>query len=185
MKKTLMIALAAGGLTIGGAAIAQERGGDMTRADAEARAAEHFERMDVTGDGVLDAQDREAHARERFNAADANGDGSLTFAETQAAHEARRAERQERRAERGGERAQRGERGARMGRRGGHGGGERMMRMADTDGDGSISRTEFITAAMARFDRADANNDGTVTAEERHAQRAERRGQMRGERGRR
>ncbi|MDE1467397.1 EF-hand domain-containing protein [Aurantiacibacter sp. D1-12] len=181
MKKTLMIALAAGGLTIGGAAIAQDRGGDVTRADAEARAAEHFERMDLTGDGVLNAQDREARALERFNSADANGDGALTFAETQAAREARRAERQERRAERG----ERGQRGPRMGRRGGHGGGERMMRMADTDGDGSISRTEFMTAAMARFDRADADGDGTVTAEERRAQRAERRGQMRGERGRR
>ena len=40
-----------------------------------------------------------------------------------------------------------------------------------TDGDKAISQAEFQTAALARFDAADANKDGQVTAEERAAQR--------------
>ncbi len=177
MKKTFILALAAAGMTVGGAAVAQDqmRGAEMTRADVETRTAARFARMDVNGDGMLNTADREARALERFNEADANGDGALTFEEMQAAREARQANRQERRAERGGERAERGERrGGRHGRRGGNRG--QMMERADTNGDGSVSQAEFTAAALARFDSVDANNDGTVTAEERQAQRAERGG---------
>jgi hypothetical protein len=39
-----------------------------------------------------------------------------------------------------------------------------------------ISKAEFQAAAMARFDKADANGDGIVTAEERQAAREARRG---------
>lgn len=175
MTKTLMIALAAASLTTGSAAYAQQgpRGGDMTRADAEARAAMAFERMDLTGDGVLDAADREARQRERFDAADANGDGHLTFEETQAVREERRERMQDRRAE-ASERE--GPRGARMARRGMPGRAGMMLRRADSDGDGTISRVEFTSAALARFDRADANGDGTVTADERRAVAGDRRG---------
>jgi hypothetical protein len=56
------------------------------------------------------------------------------------------------------------------GKRGGHH-GMMMMGKADTDGDKAISQAEFQTAALARFDAADANKDGQVTAEERQAQR--------------
>src|SRR3546814_15144388 len=49
--------------------------------------------------------------------------------------------------------------------------GMRMMGKADTDGDKAISQAEFQTAALARFDAADANKDGQVTSEERKAQR--------------
>ena len=42
-----------------------------------------------------------------------------------------------------------------------------MMARADTDGDRAISQAEFQTAALARFDAADGNKDGQVTAEER------------------
>ena len=55
------------------------------------------------------------------------------------------------------------------GKRGGHHG--MMMGKADTNGDKAISQAEFQTAALARFDAADANKDGQVTAEERQAQR--------------
>ncbi|WP_353204227.1 EF-hand domain-containing protein [Sphingomonas sp.] len=46
------------------------------------------------------------------------------------------------------------------------GGGMGMMR-ADTNGDGMISRAEATAQANARFDRMDANKDGTLTADER------------------
>ena len=38
---------------------------------------------------------------------------------------------------------------------------------AFADGDKTISQAEFTAAALERFDRADANHDGTVTAAER------------------
>ena len=106
MKKTLLIAAAAAGLTMGSAAVAQEQmrgpmGGDVTRADVESRIAERFARMDANGDGLLNQADREARARERFAAMDANGNGQLSFDEMQAAREEQRANREERRAERG------------------------------------------------------------------------------------
>ncbi|WP_271079282.1 EF-hand domain-containing protein [Aurantiacibacter sp. MUD61] len=185
MKKPLILAAALAGLTTTGMAAAQDMPrGDMTRADVAERAAAAFDRMDVTGDGVINVQDREARARERFAQADANGDGALTFEEMQAAREERREAREERRGQRA-ERGGRDQRGERAGRRGGRGMAMRMLRNADTDGDNAVSQAEFTAAALARFDRADANNDGTVTVEERRAQRAERRGQMRENRGRR
>lgn len=182
-KKKIVIALAAIGVTLSGAAVAKDqmRGGDVTRAEVETRTAERFDRMDANDDGVLNEADGEARAMARFGEADTNADGALTFEETQAAREARMAEREERRAERGERRAERGERrggrGERRGRRGGRGGDRAaMLQQADTDSDGAISEAEFTTAALARFDAADANGDGTLTAEERRAQRGDRRG---------
>lgn len=49
----------------------------------------------------------------------------------------------------------------------------------DTDGNGAISRAEFLADAGARFARMDANNDGQVTQDERRAAR----GAMREARG--
>ena len=182
MKKTLLIAAAAAGLSMGSAAVAQEQmrgpmGGDVTRADVETRTAERFARMDVNGDGLLNQADREARARARFEEADTNGNGQLSFEEMQAAREEQRATREERRAERGDRRG-----GQRMARRGGRGGGEGrgMMERADTNGDGAISHEEITTPALARFDASDANGDGTLTTEERRAQRGERRGRRGG-----
>lgn len=40
---------------------------------------------------------------------------------------------------------------------------------ADANGDGKISREEFLARAAARFDRLDANKDGVLTAEEMKA----------------
>ncbi len=47
---------------------------------------------------------------------------------------------------------------------GGRGGG--MMMRADTNGDGMISRAEFIAASDQRFARLDKNGDGFITADE-------------------
>ena len=40
------------------------------------------------------------------------------------------------------------------------------MKAADTNGDGKVSREEFLAQAAARFDRLDANKDGAITADE-------------------
>ncbi len=146
----------------------------QTRADAQARATQMFAKMDANKDGKLDATDRTAQRAERqakiFASLDADGNGSISKAEW----DKHGADRAAKRAERGEKRAEAGE-GKRHGMRGGHGkrGGHHgmMMGKADTDGDKAISQAEFQTAALARFDAADANKDGQVTAEERQAQR--------------
>jgi Tfp pilus assembly protein PilV len=146
----------------------------MTRAEAQTRAAERFAKMDVNNDGKIDAADRAAKRADmqakRFASLDANGDGSISRAEWDNQNADRAAKRTARAAAgetRDGKRqAMRG-----PGKRGGqHGMGGRMMR--GTDGNKAISLAEFQTAALARFDAADANKDGVVTAEERQAQRA-------------
>ncbi|BBE72560.1 EF-hand domain-containing protein [Oharaeibacter diazotrophicus] len=38
----------------------------------------------------------------------------------------------------------------------------RMFRAADTDGDGRVTRAEFLTARAAGFDRLDRDGDGIV-----------------------
>lgn len=156
-------------------------GGDgdavQTRAEAQARATQMFAKMDANKDGKLDATDRAAQRAERqakiFASLDADGNGSISKAEW----DKHGADRATKRAERGEKRAEAGEagEGKRHGMRGGHGkrGGHHgmMMGKADTDGDKAISQAEFQTAALARFDAADANKDGQVTPEERQAQR--------------
>lgn len=150
--------------------------GVQTRVDAEAKAAQMFARMDANKDGKIDATDRAAQHAEKqskmFASLDADGNGSISKAEWDkhsADRSAKRAERGEKRADAG--EAGKGKRhhGMRGGKRGGHHG--MMMGKADTNGDKAISQAEFQTAALARFDAADANKDGQVTAEERKAQR--------------
>lgn len=152
--------------------------GVLTRAEAQANATQLFARMDANRDGKLDRADRSAQHAERqanmFASLDADDNGSISKAEWDkhsADRLAKRAERSEKRAA-AGEGKRDGMHGGHHGKRGGqHGMGGRMMGKADTDGDKAVSQAEFQTAALARFDAADANKDGQVTAEERQAQR--------------
>jgi len=45
-------------------------------------------------------------------------------------------------------------------------------RALDTDGDGEVSREEFVKGGLARFDRIDTNHDGVLTNGERRAGRS-------------
>ncbi|MEL6750642.1 MAG: EF-hand domain-containing protein [Pseudomonadota bacterium] len=60
--------------------------------------------------------------------------------------------------------------------------GARMLERIDTDKSGSISQTEFLEARTSRFDSADANNDGELTADEVAAQMERRRNERRAKR---
>ena len=197
MKKSIFAISAAAAALAGSAVMAQGPTGggadrDVTRAEAAAQATARFQRMDVNGDGILDAADRAARAEQRFAKADTNGDGELSQSEMAAMHQARKARRSEAREARAEQRqARMAERFAKMdadqsgglsqaelsamhemrGKRGGKRGGMRMLAMADTNGDKAISSAEFTAAAIARFDRADANGDGTLTTAERKAAR--------------
>lgn len=54
-----------------------------------------------------------------------------------------------------------------LGSSGGSQRGMGMMRMADANGDGVVTRDEWIAASDARFARMDANGDGVLDANER------------------
>lgn len=155
--------------------------GVLTRAEVEADVARRFAKLDANKDGKVDEADRAAHRADRqnamFAALDTNKDGSVSRAEYDAAAAARDAKRAERRADwaerreagkHGGE-AMRGQHGRRR-----HGGGDRLLSMVDANGDKAITLEEMRTAALARFDRIDANKDGQVTAEERTAMHGQR-----------
>lgn len=140
----------------------------VTKSEAMAAADARFAKMDANSDGILNEADKTAKVKMRFAAMDTNKNGAITEAEFVAAHEARADKREDRREKRMG----RGGGEGKMGRHGGrHGGGMKMMAMADTNGDKAISSAEFRAAAEARFTKADANGDGTITVDERKADR--------------
>lgn len=170
------IALSVGALALAGAVAANDdrEREPMTRAGAETRANETFTRLDVNADGVLTKADREAgreaRVAEYFTRADSDRNGQLSLAEVTASRETRREDRRERFAERRAEHPRgEGQRDDRRWGRGGRHGLHGLTRSADSDGDEQISHAEFNTAALARFDRADADSDGTVTRDERRA----------------
>lgn len=178
---TKILGLSLLALGLAGAAYAGAPGPDadplgdktMTKAEFLAKHAEMFDKMDANRDGKLDSADRAAHMGQMFDMADTDHNGSLSRDEFAAAHQ---------RGPMGGT-----EDGARAhgGKRGGHGGpgkmGMRMVRMADTNKDGAVTRDEFTAMAGQHFDRMDANHDGKLTKEERKAAHAKMKG-MRGER---
>ena len=162
---------------LAGAAYAQQGGksapggdGVTTRAEAQAKAQERFSRMDANKDGKLDQADREARRAAMFDRIDADKNGQISRAEFDAMHH-----RGPRGAE-GGPQADRGTdgkhgHGKHRGGWRGHRGGMMMGAMADANKDGAVSQAEFTAAAMQRFDRMDADKNGTVTREERQAAR--------------
>ena len=47
-----------------------------------------------------------------------------------------------------------------------HGGGKDKMKMMDTDGNGSVSKEEYMNHKEQRFNEKDANGDGMLTEDE-------------------
>lgn len=202
MNRKIVAALLGASLLAGGGAYAAQQGqptsaprgpmlhadankdGVVTREEVVADADARFAKGDTNKDGQISAEerraarphrgpgdpgqqlgttgqgDREARRAKMLARFDTDKDGTLSDAERTAAREARK------------------------GMRGGHharglGHGARI----DTNGDKLISRDESRTAALAMFDRADANKDGRIDAAERAATRAKMkamRGQHRG-----
>ncbi len=156
--------------------------GTLTRAEATAAAESAFARMDANRDGRLTEADRTAagadHSAAMFARLDSNSDGSISRSEWDAGHSAMAG-----RMAAAGDGEGPGGRHARHGRRGGRGmgGPEAMMRRADANGDQAVDRSEFVAGALRRFDRQDANSDGSVTADERRAGRRGGRGMGGGE----
>lgn len=148
----------------------------VTKTEALAAADARFAKMDANADGKLDAADKTAMVKKHFAEMDADKNGAINEAEFVAAHEARMAKREDRREMRIGQAGpdgmEHGGRGGHKGRHGGkHGGGMKMLAMADTNGDKAVTKAEFRTAAEARFAKADANSDDTISADEHKAGR--------------
>ena len=194
-KLTLSLIAGAAAVAFAGAAYAQPVQApqaprqEMTRADAAQRADRMFDRLDANHDGKLDEADRQARQKARFDRLDSNHDGQVSYAEFTAAH----AKFDQARKDRVGQQGQRlgapdGERGEhRMGmRRFGQGFAARggMLRMADADKDGTITKAEFEAAVLQRFDRLDTNKDGVVSRDEAKAARDNMRQQWQSRRGR-
>ena len=188
MNKYLLAGAAAVGVASFGPALAQSAGEQAqanaphradaaqvhTRADMQARVAEHFARVDADRDGFVTkaeaasaAQGMRTRIRERigerrelmFERLDANRDGVISRAEFDAAQ----AQRRQRLA--GGDKGQhRGMHAMRMF-------GGRMFEAADANNDGRVSLQEAQATALRHFDMADANRDGQVTRDERRQMR--------------
>lgn len=163
--------------------------GILTQAESVAAAQARFERMDANGDGQINEADKEARVAKRFAEMDANGDGAISEEEFNAVHEARKAKREARRAERSENRSENQRSGngdgRRNGKRGKRGGNAQMLKLADANGDNSVSREEFLAISSERFAKMDINSDGQVTQAERQQARDERKGQRPERRGRR
>jgi Ca2+-binding EF-hand superfamily protein len=150
----------------------------QTRADVQAKIAEHFTRIDTNRDGVITKAEADAavvafsgqraeRSNERrdkrgdrvFERLDTNRDGNITPAEWDAS-QAQRGQRIAGRRHRGSGRKHGGMHG--MGSFGGH-----MFEMADGNKDGRVTLQEAQAAALRHFDMVDANRDGRITREER------------------
>lgn len=153
-----------------------------TRAEVQAKVAEHFAKIDANHDGVVTKAEADAaaqafrgkwaeRAKDRrddrgdrmFERLDSNPDGSVSRAEWDAGQ----AQREQRIAshDHNGD-----------GRRDGHKPGGmhgmsglsgHMFEMADADKDGRVTLQEAQAAALRHFDMADANHDGQITPDER------------------
>lgn len=174
-----------------GVAVAQPGGhvmgnhdGEMTRQQVIERVDRHFQQLDANNDGRFTREEamaqrermRAEHLQRAFARFDADNDGSISREEF-ARH---RADRAERRAGREGDGMRAGRHGGRMmrHRHGGGMGGHMMMGGRLFGEQGFVTREQLRERALARFDRLDADGNGTVTAEERRQAHERRRGRM-------
>ena len=166
-----------------------------TRAEVQAKIAEHFAKLDTNRDGAVTKaeadsakaalrgqwaerrKDRRENRREHaFERLDSNRDNAISRAEWDA-HAAQREQRISSRDQDGDGRPDR-----RGGRRGMHMAGfsGHMFEMADANKDGRVTLQEAQAAALRHFDMADANRDGQITPDERRQARERMRAQHRG-----
>ena len=166
-----------------------------TRAEVQAKIAEHFAKLDTNRDGsVTKAEADSAKAARRgqfaerrkerredrrenaFERLDSNRDNAISRVEWDA-HAAQREQRIASRDRNGDGRPDRrgGRRGMHMAGLGGH-----MFEMADANKDGRVTLQEAQAAALRHFDTADVNRDGQVTPDERRQMHERMRAQHRG-----
>tara|TARA_R100000005_G_scaffold96440_1_gene83351 strand:- start:982 stop:1515 length:534 start_codon:yes stop_codon:yes gene_type:complete len=115
--------------------------GQVTLEEMTATVTARFERMDTDGNGAVTVEDMTVRMQKMFDAMDADKNGAVSKEEAQAFRQQKREE-----------------------MKGRH--GARMLKILDTDGDGTVSKAEFVAASDNRFAAADENKDGALSADE-------------------
>lgn len=99
-----------------------------------------FERSDVNKDGTVTREEFVAARADHFTKLDRNSDGYVDSADVPARLAKRRAQN--------------------------GGGGDLLAKQFDSDGDGKVSKDEFVNGPTLAFDRADTNKDNVLDAQE-------------------
>lgn len=110
-----------------------------TPAMAQMRGDGIFERADANKDGTVTREEFIAARADHFTKLDRNSDGYIDNSDVPKRLAARRQQ---------------------------QGGGDFMVGQFDADGDGKVSKEEFVNGPTLAFDRADANKDNVLDAKE-------------------
>jgi len=136
--------------------------GAVTKAELTAALETRFARLDANKDGKLDQADRDILRQqrldERFAALDTDRNGQISKVEFAAGHQGHDGMHDHMGKPDGPDGRGWGHRGWGHGMRGGPGG--------EMKKEGAIAKAEFMARPLAMFDKADANHDGKVTADE-------------------
>lgn len=146
MSVSLVLPLAAALLLSTGVAFAEP-----SSAPADDKGAAHerpMAEMDTDKDGAISADESAAQAAKKFNEIDQDKDGTVSVDELEKYREAERTKRE----------AEMKKREAEM--------KKKYREKVDPDGDGKITKEEFMKSAAERQKKLDTNGDGKITKEE-------------------
>ncbi|MBO0332301.1 EF-hand domain-containing protein [Sneathiella sp. CAU 1612] len=115
--------------------------GEISFEEMTVRSTERFSRLDKDGNGTISVEEMTVKKKEFFDKLDKDGNGSISKEEARAFHDMKREMRKERHA-------------------------SRMLEILDIDKDGVVTKEEFAAASDKRFEAADGNKDGVLSAEE-------------------
>ena len=115
--------------------------GQISFEEMTVKSTERFQKLDADGNGSISVEEMTAGKKEFFNKLDTDGNGLISPEEAKAFHELKR---EMKKAEHDA----------------------RLMKYLDTDGNGIISKEEYEAISIKRFEGADTNGDGTISADE-------------------